>query len=319
MKTIEQHIIFVVRMLALAFILTMTLPSTAQDIIRRKGNMPNRSSISRPVQKKKETTTKRISFNNLSDLFDSVAVSEVVVDSVADVPSSPKVTETMTVMTGSGFEMYGRSLLDYSDNAEGQKKVRESLSESKNAKTGCLTTHGAIYVYGGNGFISNGLKNEIYSALTYCNDNKHVINDISFTESGWWCVVYENNKYKGHIPEKLQKKLDQYASVNEIVTSVSISENGDHVIVTDKHIDASNDWDLKKIQQAIDKFGHVNSVSISNKGIIVSCIRGILFWDVPNKVIESLKKKNLSPRVVRFTDSGTYMAFGEDGKNAYFM
>lgn len=315
----KKHIISIVRMLVFTFILTMALPSTAQDIIRRKSNMPNRSSTPKPVQQKKTAAPKRISYNDLGELFDSVAVSEVEVDSVVNEPSSPKVSETMTVKTSSGFEMYGRYLLDYADHADGQKKVRESLSESKNAKTGCLTTHGAIYIYGGNGFMWNGLKDEVYSAVKYCNDNKYVINDIAFTESGWWCVVYENNKYKGHIPEKLKNKIDKYASANETVTSVSISENGHYAIVTDKHVDASSDWDLKKIQMAIDRFGHVNSVSISNKGIIVTCSRGLLFWDVPNKVIESLKNKNLTPRVVRFTDSGTYMAFGEDGKNAYFM
>lgn len=319
MKTMENYSKSFLRMLVVAFILTMTLPSTSQDIIRRKSSTSTSTRSSNTKQPQKKTPPRRVSYNDLSELFDSVAVSEVDVDTIAEDPSSPKVTGIMTVNMSSGFEMYGRCVLDYVDVADGQKKVRESLAECENAKTGCLSSHMAMYVYGGNGFMWNGLKDEIYSALKYCNDNKYVINDVAFTESGWWCVIYENKKYRGHIPDNLKKKLDQYVSANETLTSISISENGHYAIVTDKHVDASNEWDLDKIKMAIEKYGHVNSVCISNRGIMVTCSKGILFWDVPDKIIESLENKSLSPRVVRFTDSGTYMAFGEDGQNAYYM
>lgn len=248
-------------------------------------------------------------------IADSVAVDEIVADSVAIAEeNSPK-----SITMASGFEMYGRIEKDYVDYAIAQKSVREALQASKNAKTGCLTDEKAMFVYGGNGYTSNGIPSNMLAAMKYCNENKYTITDVAFNDKGLWCVVYNGNKYKGNMPDECKKALDSYIAQGDDILSVSFSDKGNYAIVTEGHFNASDTFDYRKMQQAVERFGHIYSVCISNRGIMVTCSRGILFWDVPEKVINSLKAKNITPRVVRYTDSGTYMAFDVSGANAYYM
>ena len=79
----------------------------------------------------------------------------------------------------------------------------------------------------------------------------------------------------------------------------------------------SNDMDVMKL--AGKEYGHVNSVCITDKGIIVTCENGMIFLNVPNTIIERLKEIDIKPVVVRFTDSSTYIAIDADGRVACFM
>ena len=327
----------ILMIVSLALLWLVGVPLYGQDVIRRQGKAAKTTSAtgrrsksqissgqvaispkskpSLPKQPERPMKSRPSVMDYDEVVVDSVATDYVVVDSVAvDEENSPK-----SVLMASGFEMYGRVEKNYVDNAIAQKSLRESLQSCQNAKTGCLTNEKAMYVYGGNGYSSNGISSEMLEALKYCNANRYTITDVAFNDNGLWCVVYEGNKYKGNMPEGCRKALDSYISKNDAILSVSFSGNGNYAIVTEGHFNASDTFDYNKMQQAVERFGHINSACITNRGIIVTCSRGILFWDVPENVINSLKAQNINPRVVRYTDSGTYMAFGVSGAPAYYM
>ena len=304
--------------IAIAMAVLTGLPALAQNTIKRKGTTtkPTTRRMSAPEIKKavKKRAARMAGHSVLPDVDEDL----VAVDSVA-ADDEPLSNEPVELTMSSGYMLYGRVKSEFVDNAEAQKTIRERLSKCDNAKTACLTDHAGIFVFGGNGYSSNGLSNDITEALHYCNKNKHTINDIAVTDVGWWCLIYDGNKYKGNLPAACKKSLDKYLSDGEKILSVSISENGNYALVTDKHYEASNDIDQRMLKNAVERFGHISAVSITNAGIIVTCQRGAYFWDVPHNIIELLQKQEGTPTVVRFTDSGTYVALNGSGFRAWHM
>ena len=289
----------------------------AQNTIRRKGNATNKPATTTrtTTPARKPAARKPATRNTYSHRTYEYA------DSVAAAPDDDDDdNEPTEIRMVQGFPMYGRVRKEYVDHADAQKSLKEALSDISNAKTACLTDHKGIFIYGGNGYNSSGLSSDMVSALNYCSNNKLVINDIAVTDIGWWCVVYSDNKYKGKLPEQCKTALDKYIKEGENILSISISENGNYAIITDKHYDASNEVDQKLISVAAERYGHINSVCITNIGSIITCNRGILFWDVPHNVIEMLQKQEKGiPTCVRFTDSGTYIALDGKGFKAWYM
>ena len=218
-----------------------------------------------------------------------------------------------------GFEIFGKPYDDYTDNAASQETVRKAIDASTNAKTGCLTNKCAVAIFGVNGYNSNGLPVDMRNALSACNKAKQTINDVAVTDVGWWCVVYDNYHYKGNVPSGMREQLSNYASRHEEILSISISENGDFAIVGDKNYYASNNIDGKVIKNATELYGRINSVCISNRGTLVTCTKGIFYVNVPSNVIDRLKKQNFTPTVIRYTDSGTFIALDGKGGKAFYM
>lgn len=301
--------------LVLLFLLSLCLSVQAQPPIKRKGATVKKpkATTTAPVRKKNVASRPaRRTYHNDYDYYD---VDTVAVDTAA-VETDEGLIETEMV---DGFALCGRMRTDYEDNAEAQKELAASIKNYTNAKVGCLTDHKGIFVYGGNGYHSNALSSDMTEALSYCNKNKFTINDVTMTDIGWWCVVYEGNKYKGNIPEACKKTLDDYISQGDKILSVSISENGDYAFITDKHYEASNEFDKKAMSIAAENYGFMKCVCITNAGIMVTCNDGIFFWNVPQNVIEYLQKQNGKPTTVRYTDSGTYIALDGKGFKAWYM
>lgn len=297
------------KMLAVLVLSCLASSANAQQTIKRKGGTTSKPKTVTPAKRRTNSNTR-------TRVYDDIVVDTVGIDEVDDGPGT---SYLMELSMESGFKLYGRKYADYVDKADAQKDLAKDLQECKNAKTGCLTNHKGIYVYGGNGYNSNGLNSDMKDALSYCNKYKFTINDVAVTDVGWWCVVYENSLYKGNVPEDCKKALDGFIKNNEKILSVSISENGNYAIVTDSHYEASNSFDNKILGQAIERYGRIRSVCITNRGIMVTCARGIYFWDVPSNIIDKLQNRNGTPTLVRYTDSGTYMAFDGDGFQAFYM
>ncbi len=297
------------------FLLTFfSMVINAQQPIKRKGAtnikpkviQPSSSTITKKKPGSQQKTRKR-RVNNTYYVTDSIAVDE------------SDDNEIIEFQLSDDFTLIGRVKTDYVDEADAQKEMVEAIAKYDNAKTACLTNHKGVFVYGGNGYYSNQLSSDMMDALRYCNNNKYTINDIAVTDIGWWCVVYEGNKYKGSLPDNCKKALDGYIKDGEKILSLSISENGNYALITDKHYDASNEFDKKAMKIAGETFDYMKSVCITNNGIFVTCSKGALFWDVPENIIEKLKMYQGKPTLIRYTDSGTYIALDGKGLKLFYM
>lgn len=305
------------RTLGMIFILMVAICTYAQNPITRRGKVSVKKTTTSQRNTAKQRTKPKAKRPNAYNIYnynaDSIEMSYEVVDSAAEVTNAPE-----SSMTSGGFALYGR-VRDYTDNAEAQKTVATSLRSSENAKTGCLTNRQAIIINGGNGYSFNGLSSGMKEALRYCNEKKYTVTDVTTTDSGWWCVVYNDNKYKGNLPQDCEIALKDYIKAGEKILSISISENGNYAIVTNLHYKASNSVDTKILAAAAERFGHINAVCITNIGIMVTCNKGAYYWDVPTNVIERMKKMTSTPTLIRYTDSGTYMALNGTANAFFYM
>ena len=57
-----------------------------------------------------------------------------------------------------------------------------------------------------------------------------------------------------------------------------------------------------------ERYGKLQSVSITKEGVLLVCKEGIGYINVPRGVIEALRARKAPLALMRFTDSGTFIA-----------
>ncbi len=230
---------------------------------------------------------------------------------------------TTTTTTGTGdFEFYGTTR-EYTDNATALSDITSQIREwgDKGCRTGAITENErGVAVYGENGYVFTGaIPQGMKDAIKDCNKNKNHIVDLTVTDSGYWCVVWSKNNYRGNMPSKMSELMKQYNRDGEEIYSVSICENGNFSIVTDKHYYASHETDHANLKRALEKFGTIRSCCVTNKGIVICCDRGVYYKEIPTNLETALKEQSFRIKVVKYTDSGTYLITDGEKKRAWYM
>lgn len=224
--------------------------------------------------------------------------------------------ESTTGIASRGLSLYGTSV-DYVDKAQGLSSLVDAVKEWKACRTGALTETGTgIVVYGGNGYSSIGIPSSLSEKLQEINAEKLRIKDVTITnDNTYWCIVYGGNSCYHVTPSALSEKIKEYVNNGEEIYSVSINESGGWAIVTEEHYAASTDFDLEVMEAANEKFGMILSVCTTKKGIVVCCKNGVYYEGIPSNVEEKLKELDYIPRIVKYTDGGTYLI--TDGESLY--
>ena len=303
--------------LAVVFLFAMLAqPASGQTTIKRGGMKKKVTVVPRTTVKHAPVKRAHKKTRDYDSDYDYTDADSVETDTTTT--EDTEETKFETYHMEGGYELYGRSK-EYTDNADGQKDLREAFSNCESVKTAYLTDHKGVYVVGSNGYNSASLPEDMKTAMKYCNTNKYEINDVCMTDVGWWAVIYNDTNYRGNLPSACKTKIDEAVGKGEKILSLSISENGNYALITDKSFYASNETDRTVIEVAIKKYGHAYSVCITNAGTFVTCSKGALFWDVPTRVVEKLQMYSGSPKVIRFTDSGTFIAVDGENLKACFM
>lgn len=230
---------------------------------------------------------------------------------------------TSTTGSYSGdFGFYGTSR-SYTDNAAALSYITTTIKEwgDKGCRTGAITEgERGVAIHGDNGYcytaaVPQGLKDK----LKEYNNAKYRIVDLAMTDSGYWCIVWGKNGYWGVMPDAMKEAMHKFNDDGEEIWSVSICENGNWSIITNKHWDASHETDKKNLRAAAEKYGTIRSCCVTNKGIVICCDRGVYYKDIPTNVEEAIKDQDFRPRVVKFTDSGTYLITDGEKKRSWYM
>lgn len=221
----------------------------------------------------------------------------------------------------SGFSIEGTSR-DYTDNADALPYITQTLKEwTTGCRTGAITENSrGIAITGDNGYCYTAeVNNEMKNKLKEYNSAGYKIQDVTMTDSGYWCIIWGKNGWWGYVPDKMKELLHKYNNDGEEIWSVSICENGNFTIVTDKHFYASHEVDNKNMKTALEKFGTIYSCCITNLGIVVCCERGVYYKNIPTKVETGIKDQDFKIRVVKYTDSGTYLITDGERRRSYYM
>ena len=224
-----------------------------------------------------------------------------------------------------GFTICGNQITNYTDNATALTSLTSSIKSWGKVRTGAISENGkGIVIYGNNGYSYTGLSGndyyeEIRTKIKKYHDDEERIADITFNNKGHYVIIRNNCGYGSNgLPSEFLKKLEQYHNNNEKILSVSLDNSDNWAIVTEDHFTASNNGDNEFMIEALEKYGRIESVCITTKGIVVCCSRGVYFKGVPKSVVDriiGLANKGKNPKVVKFTDSGTCLI--TDGVDTY--
>ena len=229
------------------------------------------------------------------------------------------ITQSQT-HANNGVSMSG-STRAYTDNATGLSYLTTCIKDWGKCRLGAFTESGAgVVVYGGNGYATTGNLNSSFAAkLKELNGNKETFKSVTATSSGYYCIVYGRNGWFGSVPDDMKLKLHQFNNDREDIYSVSIAENGDFVIITDKHIYASNSTDKLNLNKASEKYGHIKYACVTNRALVLICQNGIFYSNIPTILEVKLKSISFKPDKITFTDSGTFLITNEDESYSYNM
>lgn len=139
------------------------------------------------------------------------------------------------------------------------------------------------------------------------------------TRSGYHCVVFGRNSWRGNIPAAMKKDLLDFERDNEQIYCVSISENGRYLIITDRHLTGSDTNVIAVLEKAGEMYGHLKYACVTNLGVVVVCKKGIYYHNIPTKLEMAMKSLNFWPDKVVFTDAGTYLITNENEDCTYYM
>ena len=242
---------------------------------------------------------------------DTVCVDTMAAD--IDTVSADNVIEVSCKSKG-GWRHSGTVITNYNEDA-GVPVCRAKIDKNNACKNGCLVGSGrAVVVIGKNSFACEGISNNIKSIFEQYKANGSRINDIAITPSGKYVIIEENNGFSNNtgIPD-LDKELNRANSARETIYSVSLADNGKWAVITDKYY-SSNGW-KEEIDYAVKKYDEVYSVSMTNKGVVICCRKGIYYKNIPKNVSDNISDLYWIPKYIKFTDGGVFLA--TDGKSAY--
>lgn len=193
------------------------------------------------------------------------------------------------------------------------------IREYPGCRMGGLTTNRrGVVVHGDcDVFMTEELPESFKSILTNIQRNRSYINTLALTGSDYYCVVWDDNKWDGRVPVAMKEKLNSYINNNAKILHLSISDDGNFVILTDKTIYASRKSDMDLIMAAEDNYGNAKSIHITTYGICVVCDYGILYKNIPENLASALRTATFRPDHVTYTDGGTYILTSNDGDLDY--
>lgn len=96
-------------------------------------------------------------------------------------------------------------------------------------------------------------------------DMKETIQDITLTERGEYVIVWGNNgvRFSNNIPTGMYEALKDMNSKKETITSAVFNDNGDWIVISEQHYNASSQEILNLIKEGANKYGHVYSACLT--------------------------------------------------------
>ena len=196
--------------------------------------------------------------------------------------------------------------------------IRDTIKQWGTCRLASFTDKGqGVIVKGHNEFVyTQNIPEGMKRVLESLKENPYAyIAEIGITEY-YWFVIYKDSIWhgKGYVPDRFKKDLNYLFQTNMLIQSISMNDDGDYIVVTNKKHIATRYKDQELIRNA--GRGKILSAHITNDGALMSFERGIKGYCVPNEIIEKLeaiaKETETSLQLIRFTDGGLYLFANED-------
>ena len=242
-------------------------------------------------------------------------------------------TTTTTTPSSSNYEVYevinGYTVCgnrrDYTDEAQALATLAEAVNKWEEVRTGDITENGnGLMIYKNNGYQFQGCDfGSIKDKVSKYNNDGERISDVAINKLGHYVIIRGDYGYgSSGLPSDFLDALKERNEDKDKILSVALDDADNWVYVTEKYYRAKSETDQSIISEATNMFGHVQAVSITTKGIVVCCANGVLFKGIPKNLAEkilSFVKDGHRPKVVKFTDSGTFLITDGESAHRFYM
>lgn len=196
---------------------------------------------------------------------------------------------------------------------QGFNFLREQIGKWKELRNGTLAegSGAGVVLYGNNGYAyTRNTPDALKNAIVEQNKANKNIEDVCVTEQGKFSIIFDNYGYQisGGCPQEFLNALNLYNARREKIVSVALDDNGRWAVVGENNFNSAMSI-FSDIKAAINKYGRLYSVSLTNSGAFVVCCERGVYWNnmVPNNVIDEIKKANFGVRYVKFTANGKFI------------
>lgn len=203
--------------------------------------------------------------------------------------------------------------------SQSRTAIRNSIEAHGKCKNVVLTnTKGNLMLYDKYGCVRNGLPKSLDKLLSQLIKEKRNIKDVVVSESGQWLVLYGDNgcKWSSGIPTGLKNKIREYNRNKERISTAVFNDNGDYIIVSDKHFAASDNDLTTYLKEGTDVYGPLWTVCLTNDGFIAVYENGYRFnGNIDDNLRQALRETNID--VYRLKMCGPYWFFANEDGSRY--
>ena len=201
----------------------------------------------------------------------------------------------------------------------GRNQLRKAIKKWGECNNGSLSLeHGAVALYGSNGYFCSAAVDERISAkLKSINNSGGTINDVNITENGYFIIVFNGTEWYGALPSALKSALEG-CSYGTKFKSISFNEDGTYAITTSDGFQSNNSAYQAFYDDNKDDFGELLSVNICGDGAVFCYSDKARYCGrIPSEVESAIRGFSHTANFVKFNKHGDYLICDKYGSYSY--
>lgn len=186
--------------------------------------------------------------------------------------------------------------------------IHSVLEDWQSCKTGALTDNsGYVAVSKYNMSVWAGVPRDLSDYLKNVTGR---IDDICLTENGRWIVVGDEIQTGGGgVSNSLWNVIRNFVGQGDRITCVTFNDYDEWIVITDKHLQASNQTIQDNLVSTSRKYGFIKSACLSNNAYVIVASDGYFkHGKIPSGLENYLDNNATSDTAyVKFSDGGSWL------------
>lgn len=195
--------------------------------------------------------------------------------------------------------------------------VKNAIKKWGSCKNVAITrTNGDVALHKRNDYAAGSVPVSLLNKLKQLHGRNNLIDDVQLTESGQWCVLFDDNgaSWSDNIPSGLISKIREFNDNAYIVRSITFNDRNEWIIVSDEYFATSSTSLSNWLREGLKKWGKLWAVSISDDAAVAVYQNGFCYrGNVPEALKEALRSTSFD--VYRLKVAGTGWFFADMNEN----
>ena len=195
--------------------------------------------------------------------------------------------------------------------------VKNAIKKWGSCKNVAITkTNGDVALHNRNAYAAGSVPVSLLNKLKQLNKNNNLIDDVQLTESGKWCVLFDDNgaSWSDNIPSGLASKIREFNNNAYTVRSITFNDQNEWIIVSDQYFATSSTSLDRWLMEGLQNWGKLWAVCISDDAAVAVYQKGFCYrGNVPEALKEALRSTSFD--VYRLKVAGTGWFFADINEN----